>query len=254
MVSNVDKVNKYLSRGSSLPQISRHDRHVTQAPPIQAGDLAAFQTTARGTANVLVPAEQQKKTLGTAPGKKLKSLDDVWEKAIFGKAGEVKDIKVEELNKVDPATGKMKVARYQPERFERGKVQRPHMVVEEVEAAMLHDDGTHVMHPKVRRTAHDASVNIRQAELELREALRIKGKLMKTCAMNYPHGALGVKDSPYEEEDDSLAYRQNAATLRAQNQAAVRKSKGGKTPACTIGTLLQHDANVEQLQKEKTKK
>lgn len=209
-----------------------------QIPPMDRGELSAFMVTSRGTANIIAPKPGgllPPVTDAPAPTH-LKSLTDVWETSLYGRAPQVATFNPARFM-AKGEDGKICIVRFLPERFERGRVQRPELVEEHVEPSTLHDDGARLMHPHVRRHIHEQEVNGRQGEAHLRECLREKSKVYRTCLHNYPHGALGLKDSPYTE--NAAAYS-NASTLAAQSRAAMRRSKAGQTPASTIGEVLMH--------------
>jgi hypothetical protein len=210
-----------------------------QIPPMDRGELNAFMVSSRGTANLIAPkASSTLPPIGEqpAPPAHLKGLSDVWETSLYGRAPQVAIFDPKKFM-AENDEKKVCIVRFLPERFERGRVQRPELVEEYINPATLHDDGARLMHPHTRRQIHEQEVNGRQGEHHLRECLREKSKIYRTCLHNYPHGALGLKDSPYT--DNATAYS-NAATLAAQSRAAMRRSKAGTTPASTIGEVLQH--------------
>jgi hypothetical protein len=210
-----------------------------QIPPMDRGELNAFMVSSRGTANLIAPkASSTLPPIGEqpAPPAHLKGLSDVWETSLYGRAPQVATFDPKKFM-AENDEKKVCIVRFLPERFERGRVQRPELVEEYINPATLHDDGARLMHPHTRRQIHEQEVNGRQGEHHLRECLREKSKIYRTCLHNYPHGALGLKDSPYT--DNATAYS-NAATLAAQSRAAMRRSKAGTTPASTIGEVLQH--------------
>lgn len=218
--------------GGATPQGASSGRglpSVYQAPPAERGELKAFSTISRGTSNVLDPQ-------ATLPPKELKSLQDVWKTGLFGRAPQVAEFPPERFKSTD-ANGNVCIVRYLPERFERCKVQRPELIEEFVAPDTQNDDGARLMHPAVRRRIHDLEVNGRQGEAHLRESLRQKSKLYRTCLFNFPHGALGLAESPYSEHSEAYI---NKTTLQREAAAAVRRSRGGVAPPTSMGDILQN--------------
>lgn len=143
--SKADTFLKFVRRpdyAASLPPLpntapGRRDR-VDQVPPIDRGELPAFQTIYRETPNLLgTDGQCQRPT---------KTLKDVWQKALFDQAAEIPNIDIKDINKVDES-GKKKILRYVPDRFERARVQRPVMTLAEVDVKDLSAEEK-VMHPK----------------------------------------------------------------------------------------------------------
>jgi hypothetical protein len=205
---------------------------------MERGELNAFMITSRGSANLIapqptLPAIAPQEPTGTKP---MSDLGDVWKTSLYGRAPQVANFDPKKFM-AENDDHKVCIVRYLPERFERGRVQRPELVEEFVEPETLHDDGARLMHPQVRRRIHEQEVNGKQGEAHLRECLREKSKIYRTCLFNYPHGALGLKDSPYTA--NSAAYL-NTDTLASQSRASLRRSKAGQAPPCTIGEVLQH--------------
>lgn len=233
--SKADPLRRFLQGGDSQFNYSgggnTGHHKALQVPAIDRGELRAFQSNARGTSNLLAPTAVNDVQ---APTGKEKSLKDVWKKSLFNQAPQIAEIDVETINRVDEK-GNVKIVRYLPDRFERGRVQAPQMIVEEVSAGVLHDEGERLMHPQQRRAAHDATVNARQGELALRDGYRAKSKMERTCRMNYPHGALSLAENPYGENS---AIFNNAPALQKQNKAAIRKGRGGRAPCDTMGKAL----------------
>ena len=202
-----------------------------QVPPMQRGEMKAFLTNGRQSSSVIAPL---------AVGITKTSLGDVWDKAMFPKAAELRDVHVEEVLKVDPRTNTVKVPRYVPERFERGRVQQPHVTIEETDATFLTDDGAFLMSHKERRRRHDTLINCKIGEVALKEAFAARTKLFKTCENNYPHGALGIVDSPFGIQN--TCYHANAEAYKQQDRVALRRSKGAGLPlVATIQDVLRHD-------------
>ena len=112
------------------------------------------------------------------------------------------------------------------------------MIEDVVDAKFISDDGARLMHPTERRRIHDTFVNSMDGERALRESLRNRSKLMRTCCKNFPHGALGIYESPYTNAGEAYP---NAEDLRKQSIAGARRSKGGQVPPSTIGSVLQHN-------------
>lgn len=239
--SNSNAMTNRTPGTSSLPPVSTKSsiRPSSQVPPLERGELNAFLTTARGTSNVLNPncLNTQSPQSNTPSSKPVtRSLNDVWVTGMFGRAPQVATFEPEKF--MEEVDGKVRIVRYLPERFERCRIQRPELIEELVEPATLADDGARLMHPQTRRRIHEMEVNGRQGEAHLRESFRQRTKLYKNCLHNYPHGALGVIESPYGGEH-SGAYT-NSEDLQRQNQAAMRKTKGGVVPPTVMGDALQH--------------
>lgn len=221
------------SAGSSL-------RPSHQIPPMERGELSAFMVTSRGTANLIAPQSTSSNGVLPAidgpPREHQKGLSDVWQTSLYGRAPQVATFDPKKFMS-ENSDHKVCIVRFLPERFERGRVQRPELVEEFVEPSTLHDDGARLMHPHVRRQIHEQEINGKQGEAHLRECLRGRSKIYRTCLKNYPHGALGLKDSPYTQNAEAYS---NAEALAAQSRAAMRRSKAGQTPASTIGEVLRH--------------
>lgn len=248
----VDRVQKFLlpdsgvvyTANSAAPSTSRSTlRPSHQVPPLERAELKPFSTVARGTSNVLVPNRDVLEA--TNPSSSVAtSLEDVWKCGMFGRAPQVAEFPPERFKSVDPATGKVCIVRYIPERFERFRIQRPELVEEFVEPETLRDDGARLMSPAVRRRIHELEVNGRQGEAHLREGLRLKSKLHRTCLFNFPHGALGIAESPYSSgsaatgEAATMAYR-NAESLQQLDAVAKRRCRGGTAPQTSMADIIQ---------------
>jgi len=212
------------------------ERGPLQRPPLERGEFAGFQSTFRGTSNLLqhdAPSPEKSKPGGNA---KACSLHDVWVAGMYGKARQIPDLKPEGIGR-ETTDGQVRIVRYVPERFERGQVQRPEMKEEVVQSSILFNDGASLMHPKTRRLAHELTVNSAQGEAALRESLRMRTKLHRTCATNYPHGALGIAESPYGETGGALYHSKELQLSATRSQ---RRGKAGVTPPSTIGDVLAH--------------
>jgi hypothetical protein len=225
---SVDKFLQQDHRPASRVSIAVGGRPVAQVPPMERGELAAFLSTSRGTSNIIAPTFVPERTT---------ALDDVWKTSLYGKAPQVPAIDPKGFKQANE-DGTVRIVRYLPERFERCRVQRPEMIEDTVDAKLLADDGARLMHPTERRRIHDTFVNSMDGERALRESLRTRSKLMRTCCKNFPHGALGISESPYRPNAGE-AYP-NAEALQLESRAAARRSKGGQAPPSTIGSVLQH--------------
>ena len=219
---------------TALPAYRTHVA-LDQVPPADRGELKAFQTVARGTANVLAAGRPEE-------GKPLKGLKDIWAKSQFKQAPEVLELDVSLLSASPDANGKKKIVRLIPERFERGRVQRPKMMIEEVDVTEVYGDDEGLKHPSQRRWAHDTAVNARLGAQALKEAHMQKTKLSKNLRFNYPHGALGFEESPYDASRDAEHIYSNGEQLQKETSAANRKGRGGKAPKGVLGGLLKGDA------------
>ncbi len=221
--ASVDKflAKEYRPPSEGLP-VYANGRPVAQVPPMERGELSAFLSTARGTSNVIAPSFLPEKTT---------TLDHVWKTSLYGKAPQVPSIDPKGFKQANE-DGSVRIVRYLPERFERYRVQRPEMIEDTVDGTSLTDDGARLMHPTERRRLHDTFVNSMDGERALRESLRNRSKLMRTCCKNFPHGALGIAKSPE-------AYP-NAEKLQNESRAAGRRSKGGQAPPSIIGSVLYH--------------
>lgn len=223
----------------SLPQGGSHRQDgvadyvptKSQVPPLHRSDLPAFLTASRGTSNIIAhpsPGDE-------APPQPSRELRDVWIKGLYGRASEVADFRPSSF--MEEVEGKVRIVRYFPERFENCRVARPELREELVDPSTLHDDGAKLMHPAMRRRIHEQEVNGKQGEAHLRESLRQKSKLYRTCLHNYPHGALGIKESPYVASNETYS---NATTLADQAAKAKRSLRGAAEPPCQMKDLLQH--------------
>ena len=229
----------HTNQTKALPSLHQpNDRGVTdfvpsksQVPPLNRGDLPAFLTAARGTSNIIAHPSPDEVQTPEPP----RELRDVWVKGLYGRASEVADFQPSSFKEV--VEGKVRIVRYFPERFENCRVARPELREELVDPATLHDDGAKLMHPGLRRRIHEQEVNGKQGEAHLRESLRQKSKLYRTCLHNYPHGALGIKESPYVATNETYT---NAATLQDQAVKAKRAQRGATEPPCQMKELLQH--------------
>lgn len=244
-----------LSSSSLAGSGSLHQKtDVLQVAPIQRGELKVFQTTFRGGANLLAPPpppprvpgavvaipelSESSPDVGSQGGR---SLRQVWEKSLFAHAEGLTDVDPTNIMKPTP-DGKLAILRFEPDKFVMGRVLRPRVHVEMVDAAAMQSDGAHLMTPQQRRAIHDAEVNARQGHLALREAYKTKRKLALTCSINYPHGVLGCNESPYATSGlASDVYADKASTLLLEETKAQRKGRaaGAANPKAPPGTGLE---------------
>lgn len=171
------------------------------------------------------------------------SLEDVWVKAMFSKPAEMRELNRDAIMSVNPETGKVLVPRYVPEAFSKGRVQQPHVVLEEVDPSLFTDDGATLMSPQERRARHDTLTNCKLGMKVLREAYVMKGKLVLNCQKNFPHGALNVKESPFCEEGAMRdVYASNREVLGKQQAIANRSGKGrGVQQQSQMKDILSHE-------------
>ncbi len=181
----------------------------------------------------------------TAPTGAMKSLRDVWIKGLYGKAPEIADLDLSQIGQFDPSTGTTTALKLIPERFANGRVQRPHIEVVQVPAEP--HEPAQLMHPKARRTLHDAEVIGHEAKLAVRDAFRAKTKLAKTCAINYPNGALGCVEAPGTNLGEASVYEGIGEDLARQYRAANRKAKGvGEQHTSVMGNVLSGQGEVAE--------
>jgi hypothetical protein len=274
MAVNPEALKRFLQPGPTLPALTQgsvgshfHSTYGStssasgkpqQVAPTQRGEMKAFQTTFRGSANLLAPAPVPNLQRGSTSASAVvlsdkppdvgshggRSLDDVWRKSLFSQAEGLADIDRTKVMKPD-ANGNVQVLRMQPDRFVMGRVLRPQVSLQVIPTSELHDDGARLMHPKERRAIHDAEVNSRQAYLALREAYKTRRKLTTNCAINYPHGVLGCSETPYASTGlTSDVYAEKASALvhdevRAQRSGKARGAAHPHLPAATgldVGT------------------
>lgn len=211
----------------------------SEAPPRQ--EMKTFMTTFRDTPNTV--AHTHRGAVDDTNPQMQRSLEEVWLKGMYSKPAEMRDIDPTQVLKVDPATGLMIVPRYIPERFERGRVQQPHVTLEKVDPALFKSEGSTFMTPAERRKQHDTIVNCRLGEEALRDAYRARNKLMLTSQKKYPHGVANVIESPFNQQGS--VYDANRVELLHQQRVANRIGKGhGLQQPESMKGLLAHSANV----------